>query len=287
MVALGAIYNDVIVRGQERAHSIGGVCNNVCRHLAQAAVEVELLVMLEPGELGDRALSDYEGLSIHVAATRVAQSMGLFEVSIEDGGEPRIVSVEHPTASLPAEHLELLERRIGTAELLVVELGVQRELVDAALAISKRHGLRRLGLPTRVDTVEDWPALLTELDILILNRSEAAALLRAPAPLTPGQAQVALERFLEFGLDIAIITFDASGTAVAERGKPTEIIPAPQLEVVSTLGAGDALAAGTIAGIVRGRSAADAVREAMPRVQRVLRSVEAFPSSPNQVSSPP
>ena len=278
VLAVGAIYRDRIVRDQEEVCSIGGVSTNLVRHLAQAGIAVELLVMLEPGPLGEQALEACRGLPIKVVATRVSGSMGEFHVALDSGGQTRIIAVRHPDGSLPAIHLDLLRGRVRCADFLLIELGVPRELVDAALDLGRRCGGSRVGLPTRVETVGDWPVILRQLDLLILNSAEAAAILGTREPIDFAQASVASERLLSYGLKSVVLSCGARGAVVAASGEPTQWIPAPEVDVVSTLGAGDALAAGTVIGLARGLSAAAAVSQAMPRVRRVLQSVEAFPT---------
>jgi sugar/nucleoside kinase (ribokinase family) len=258
----------------------------VSRHLAQADFDVDMLTMLEPGLVGDEALEAYRGLPINVVTTRVVGSMGEFRVALADG-VTRVVGVRHPDCPLPPAHIELLHERIRRADFLVIELGMPRELVSAALDAGRQHGLCRIGLPTRVDTIQNWAELLGELEVLILNCQEAASILGVGVglglglggrePLEVAQAPAAIEALLAHGLRVVVITFDSRGAVVAEQGEPMQWVPAPEVEVVSTLGAGDALAAGTIIGLAQGLSAPVAVCQAMPRVRQVLQSMLAFP----------
>jgi sugar/nucleoside kinase (ribokinase family) len=275
-LAVGAIYRDLVAHGQHVEISIGGVCNNVSRHLAQAGLDVDMLTMLEPGLVGDEALEAYRGLPINVVTTRVGGSLGEFRVALTDG-VTRVLGVRHPDCPLPPAHIELLHERVRHADFLVIELGMPRELVSAALDVGKERGLCRIGLPTRVDTIQNWAELLGELEVLILNCQEAASILEFHEPLEVAQAPAAIEALLAHGLQVVVITFDSRGAVVAAPGEPTQWVPAPEVDVVSTLGAGDALAAGTIIGLAQGLSAPVAVRQAMPRVRQVLQSMVAFP----------
>ena len=93
----------------------------------------------------------------------------------------------------------------------------------------------------------DWLALT---DHALLNEEEAAALgagggIAAIASLLPPDGTLVVKR-------------GASGALALRQGSET-VIPAPPVEVIDTVGAGDSFNAGYLAGTIRGRSLSEAL----------------------------
>ena len=99
-------------------------------------------------------------------------------------------------------------------------------------------------------------ALLRDLDVLVVNESEAAAYAAAwRLPAAPAAfIAAATERF---GVRV-VITLGARGAVTASAGGIVSVSP-PEVAVVDTTGAGDAFAGALAAALDRGADAADAV----------------------------
>jgi ribokinase len=101
------------------------------------------------------------------------------------------------------------------------------------------------------------PELLGLLDLLVVNRGEAADLLgQAEADLDPAQAAGDLARL---GPQAVIVTLGGDGLVVADAGGASRA-PAQAVKVVSTHGAGDAFIGALAAEWARGASLASAAR---------------------------
>jgi len=96
--------------------------------------------------------------------------------------------------------------------------------------------------------------ILSRLDLVFTNRREASVLLGEPS----GGARL-VERLLDTGIGGVVVSAGRDGAAVGDRAGVVAV-PALPAETVDVTGAGDALAAGTLAGIMSGLALADAVR---------------------------
>jgi sugar/nucleoside kinase (ribokinase family) len=116
--------------------------------------------------------------------------------------------------------------------------------------------------------------VLSELSCLFLNRREAAALTRtseeaSPAELVSELRRLGVMRAVLSGGARPVIGIDNTGTFTVDP-------PAPR-RIADVTGAGDALAGGTVAALLRGLPLTDAVREGMAAALLALDSDSASP----------
>lgn len=129
---------------------------------------------------------------------------------------------------------------------------LQNELPEAVnLAVAERAGKALLVLnaaPARAVA----PELLERLDLLVVNRGEAAALAGTDDP------QAAAERLRALGPQAVIVTLGSEGLVALSDGGLMRM-PAPKVAMVSAHGAGDAFTGALAARLARG----DALPEAL------------------------
>nr|WP_206171872.1 PfkB family carbohydrate kinase [Thiorhodococcus mannitoliphagus] len=98
-------------------------------------------------------------------------------------------------------------------------------------------------------------ALVTEADWVKLNEHELAMLAGAAAASARPIPELARDFMEQHDLSGLIVTMGSEGALGLIKGsEPVRVAPQPALEVVDTVGAGDAFAAVTILGIVNGWS---------------------------------
>jgi pseudouridine kinase len=130
--------------------------------------------------------------------------------------------------NLPAETLEALIRRQG---------GGRYQLAIDAVSITK---------------VRKLPTDLSGVDLLFLNADEAAILLSRPRATTLDAALNAAQALRDRGAGSVQLSLGSQGIAVAGEGF-AGIIPAAPATVIDLTGAGDAMVAGTLHGLLSGK----------------------------------
>jgi 1-phosphofructokinase len=100
------------------------------------------------------------------------------------------------------------------------------------------------------------------------NRAELAAATGAPTGTVEECARAA-ETLRSTGFERVVASLGADGALVATRSG-TVHVPAPEAEVVDTVGAGDALLAGVLAALAEGESDEDALRRGVAVASRVV-----------------
>lgn len=168
----------------------------------------------------------------------VSESTGSAMVYIVDNGDNSIVVVPGANAGLNAARVGRAVRRLcSSASVLVLQAEIAPDVIDVAVRTAVDCGARVVfNLAPFVALPE---ALLSLADPLVLNESEASALLgRAVGADVDGlAAAVTLQRSLATSI---VITLGPEGAVWADAGD-AGACPAPDVErVVDTTGAGDA-----------------------------------------------
>ncbi|WP_208987720.1 PfkB family carbohydrate kinase [Roseibium marinum] len=287
VISIGAIHLDTIAHAGETVRREtstpaafssrpGGVAANVARALCRLGIETSLV-----GALGDdsaaRMLVDRltgEGLGL-VHATRHGMTTGQYLALHDPDGslaaacvDDRILSeapaelfdpiLEDLTVRAPRETLWFLDANLPEPMLARVTATLAgRRIVANAVSEAKAPRLK---------------SVLGALDCLLLNSGEAAAL----TGFSRNASQEDLAQALaETGLRGFVLTGGRAEVLVREDGLLTRFTP-PPVEIVDVTGAGDALAAGTLAALARGYALTEAVPFGLSAAALTLRTTGAL-----------
>lgn len=239
----------------------GGVGFNVACVLARLGLPARLVtrvgrdaggetVLAAAGAAGvDTALTgtsaDFATAAYHaVLDNRGGLIIGIADMAIIDEMTPELVAAATTTAAAD--------------DLWIVDANLPVTTLDYLVGEAEARGIPVAALPVSPAKAPRLGPLLDRIALLFANRKEAAVLLDAGEAVEPGPAAAladALSR--RFGLQ-AVVTDGAGTVAAAAGGKVQPLVPL-RAKVRSVNGAGDALAAGTIAALAAGRSFVDAL----------------------------
>lgn len=122
--------------------------------------------------------------------------------------------------------------------------------------------LREVNSRLIVDTSGDHLFAAVDAGVFLLkpNRKELAALVGFEGdPANLDYAEAARE-VVGRGVEALVVSLDADGAFFTTQSGEEGLVPSPEIDVVSTIGAGDSTVAGMVVGLVRGYSVLDAVR---------------------------
>lgn len=182
---------------------------------------------------------------------------GTAVVVVDDHGENCIVVAPGANAKLTelsADQLVTIQR----AAVLVAQLEIPVATVAMAAYAARETGARVVlnAAPARVLPA----AVLDAVDLLVVNLGEAAALVGlGPADPAAAPVDALLTALLEIVPAVAI-TLGQDGSVHADRNGPTLWIPAVQVDVVDTTGAGDTFTGALAAAMTRGTPVPVALR---------------------------
>jgi len=217
------------VAGSSFVQSGGGKGANQAVAAARAGAEVVLCAAVGRDRFGDEALADLAGAGVATERViRVEEPTGVALVLVEDSGENEIVAVAGANRHADGRGLDWRPGDVAAAVLEVPIAAVEPFFEEA----------RAAGATTFFNAAPatDGAAALCQLaDVVCVNEGELAAL---------GDRS---------GISCLVVTLGAAGVRVVDGNGELEI-GAHDVEVVDTVGAGDAFCGVLAAGLAAGRT---------------------------------
>lgn len=249
IVVVGSVNVDFVASVEElpqpgetvAAHAFGTVSGGKGANQAVAACrlggEVTLVAAIgsDPVSMDLREELAAEGVSVSYVESIPDTRSGTALITVDRRGE-NVISVfsgANSELSLSREVLDLIE----SAEILLMQLEIPMETVLAA-ARAARGTVVLNAAPATVLPDE----LVSRIDVLIVNEHEGV---------------VAFDRERSTRIPTVITTLGARGASI-EGEFETVTVPAPQVDVVDTTGAGDTFCGAFCASVARGETTIDA-----------------------------
>jgi ribokinase len=176
-----------------------------------------------------------DGIDVGGLRTASAVHSGVALILVDDAGQNRIVLAPGANARLGAAEVNAEAARIAAAAMLIVQLEVPLEAVQAAIAIAHRAGVTVLLNPA--PAVPLPAALWPMIDLLVLNEGEAGALSGVPVS-DPQSAWAAARTLRALGAGRVLVTLGAQGVASVDQDGERHAAARP-VRAVDTTAAGD------------------------------------------------
>jgi ribokinase len=181
---------------------------------------------------------------------------GVAFILLSDEGENMIAFDPGADYRLIPDDVRRAEDAISRSTVLLTQLEVPLETVEAALSLAKEKGVTTILNPA---PARELPHSILELaDIVTPNRVEASMLTGVEVRDAKTAAEAG-RRLLSMGAGSAVITMGGEG-AVVVTGEEAYLVPAVRVTPVDTTGAGDAFNAGLAFGLVQGLPLMEAVK---------------------------
>lgn len=280
MVVVGSVNRDYVCRvptiprpgetllGADLTLGSGGKGGNQAVAAASAGAHTILIARVGDDADGQTMLADLNAAGVDTSgvATSTTAATGTAFVMVADDGENAIVVAPGANAELDADAVTAaLAGRIAVGDVLVLQAEIPVSGIEAAADLAERVGARVvLNLAPYQEMSE---ALLGFCDPLIVNQGEALALLDRTIDQVDGSADLA-ERVAGWARS-AVVTLGSRG-AVLSVGYDVIEVPADEVTVVDTTGAGDAFAGALAAALARGDDLHSAVRRGVAAGSRAV-----------------
>jgi len=218
----------------------GGKGGNQAHAAARLGARVTLVAALGQDVTGDQALADLEAAGVDTGGlVRDQGPSGVAVILVDAAGENMIAVAPGANERLTAARVsELLAGRVTAGTVLLASLEVPLAAVSAAAAAAA--GTDGAVLVVNPAPGQSLPRDLIDGVILTPNQGE---LLRLP-PGSPAEAgpdeDAAVAHLLGAGARAVIVTRGSRGATLFRAGRAPADFPAPRVEVVDTVGAGDA-----------------------------------------------
>ncbi len=242
--------------------SVGGVGRNIAENLARLGERVVLLSAVGSDGSGRRILQQATECNLdvshvlvddsyHTAAyLAVLDASGNLIMSIDD----MVINRKLLTPGFVYRHRALFR----DAHMIVLDANLSAAALKTIFALARRYAVPICADPTTATLAPRLCPYLPDLMLVTPNAAEAEAL--CGVPVTDRETSLAAaHKLVSLGVQIAIVTLGATGLVYA-TSQESGHVPAIECEVVDLTGAGDALTASVVFGLLHGLPVAEAVR---------------------------
>lgn len=195
-------------------------------------------------------------------------------VMVDAGAENSIIVVAGSNAKLTAADIERAGRLVTEADVVVCQLEIPLEAVQAAAAACTGTFVLN---PAPARPLP--PELLALTDVLVVNETEYETVLGEALPSDLDDLRLVAGR--DGTPDVVVATLGGRGAAVCTPGAVT-LLPAPAVAVVDTTGAGDTFVGALAAELATGLDVLDAARLAVVAATLSTQSLGAIAGMPRR-----
>jgi len=269
IVVVGSLNQDTTVRvarlpqpgesvlGQGHFSDTGGKGANQAVAAARLGGSVAMVGMVGADPAGARLLQSLREAGVATGAIqRSADSAtGLALITVDERGENMIVVSPGANAFLRPSDVQGSAEFLEHAAITLLQLEIRIDTVAAAAGLAGGTVILNPAPARHLDS-----GLLSNVDVLVPNRTELGVLCGSPEPQTIDEA-ARLAAMID-GPRAVVVTLGSDGALLVEGGEAIHV-PSVLVEPVDPTGAGDAFCAGIADALVRGESTEDAVRWAV------------------------
>jgi ribokinase len=253
---------DETVTGRRWEQICGGKGGNQAVMAARAGARTAFIGRVGDDAFGRRLRENLEAAGVEASQVLIDADAGsgMSAAIVQDDGDYGAVIVSGANLNIAPEGVAAQWRALGGAPVLVL----QNEIPEAANVAAARAAGARVVLnaaPARAMT----PELLDGVDILVVNRVEAAMLSGAKVET---RAQALAVAALLPAREAVLVTLGGEGLVLCEKGGAAAWIAPHRVKVVSTHGAGDCFVGALAAGLAAGATLREAAERANARAAR-------------------
>jgi len=247
------------VLGSAARFTPGGKGANQAVAAARLGADVRMVGCVGGDDFGRQLLAALRTEGVNTDGVRVVAGVptGLAMIAVDTQAENLIVVA--PGANHEVGPPDVAAAAEDPRDILVISAEIPAQAISQALAQAGPCVFNLAPAPENAATLV--AAGGKHLDWLVVNESEAAAVLGHPISGLAAAAQAAAE-LITSGPRHAVVTAGAHGAALASADDPPEIIEGFPVRAVDTVGAGDTFVGALAVALAAGVPAPDATRAA-------------------------
>jgi ribokinase len=259
IVVLGSLNVDLVIRvaslpkpgetvlGDRLETFAGGKGANQAVAAARLGGRVSMVGRVGNDRFGEMLLAQLrrDGVDASSVVRDAEQPSGTALILVGSGGQNMIAVAPGANGAVGEGEVERALEHLHSDGLLVMQLEIPAAVVDAAIRKARQQGSRVLlnAAPARS---LDWD-LMADLDVLVVNETEATAILRESVSDVKAACRAA-RKANEAGVRLAVVTLGDQGAVFSERGD-CQHVPAFSVEMVDATAAGDAFVGALAVGL--------------------------------------
>ena len=255
--------------------SVGGVARNVAENLARLGMNVALMTAVGDDSTGREILRQATETGVDTRQTLVVEGgrTGAYLAVLDSTGALHVAVDDMAVLeAITPRYLHDRRRMIAEAAMVMVDANLTPAALETLFGIAAKSNVRVCADPTSPLLAARLRPYVTQLAVTTPNAAEAEALTGLSLE-DDDDAQRVARYLVSVGVGLAVITLGERGLAYAtseESGR----LPAIRTEVVDLTGAGDALTAGVIFGLLNDLEPVEAVRLGLSAATLTLKSAE-------------
>lgn len=271
VLVLGSVNMDLVIRanrlpevgetlmGHDFFSAFGGKGANQAVALAKLGQPTHFIGQVGNDDFGQTLLLALNAAGVDTAGIDLNPDThsGVASIVVTDSGDNTIACAPGANGSVGTAQLNTLHTKLDQAQWLLLELGIPLPVVVAAAQAAQAAGVSVLLDPSPVPETFP-PELYGCIEILTPNETEASQLVGFSVH-DPATAQQAAEHLQALGVATVIITLGSQG-AWCSSATFSGWTPAPIVEVVDTVAAGDAFNGALVTALCEGQSLEIAVQ---------------------------
>lgn len=236
----------------------GGVSRNVAENIANVELNPTFVSIVDNSAAGTEVL---EKLKRHKVNTdyilRTDDGMGTWLAIFDNTGDVVASISKRPDLS---PILDLLEEKgdeiIGNADSIALEMDMDKEIVKKVFSLASKHNKKVFAVVSNMSIAAERRDFIKETGCFVCNIQEAGILFMDDfSSMEPGLLKrVILDKATMAGIPRMIVTLGDKGAVYAESGVGSGYVPARNVEVRDTTGAGDAFFSGITIGLTYGKT---------------------------------
>lgn len=243
--------------------SFGGVARNVAENLARLGQPVTLVSAVGKDDLGKQLLNHTASAGVDVnCCIQVSDAATAAYIAILDDKGNLSYGLDDMTIlrHVSSAYLRSQSDLFAQSALVFVDANLAPATLRTVFSLARRHNVPVCADATSTLLAKRLENHIPRLFLLNANRSEASALLNNRIEVNDmTNALAAAREFVRMGVEIAVIPIGEGGVCYA-TSQTSGHIPAVLTRIVDSIGAGDALTATTLFGILNGMDIDEAIR---------------------------
>lgn len=246
------------VLGDEFTMAPGGKGANQAVAAARLGCPVTMLGRVGKDLFGEQLVENLRnnGISTDLIITDSSHPTGVALINIDEQAENSIVVASGANKHCTPEDLQVLGKTVDEFKILMLQLEIPLQTVEAAAKLAKQHGLTVILDPAPARQLPS--SLLQLVDIITPNETEAFILTGLEVH-DAESAKAAAAVLLAQGVKNVVIKLGAKGALWAAENR-SEHLPGEKVNAIDTTAAGDAFGGGLAAGLAAGQDMLSALK---------------------------
>lgn len=292
IVVVGSSNSDLIIKadkipkpgetviGGKFYQAAGGKGANQAVAAARAGGNVAFIACIGDDVFGKEAIEGFKKDSINIDNIYIDpnEASGTALILVDKNGENSIAVASGANLLLKKGHLEKAKDIITTSKVLLMQLEIPVDTVEAAASMAYSNGITTILNPAPAQKLSD--ELLKKITVITPNETEAE-LLTGIEVKNIEDARKASDVLLGKGVELVIITLGTQGAFYAQKGE-SKLIKGFKVEAMDTTAAGDTFNGALAVAIAENKPILEAINFANAAGAISVTRIGAQPSAPTR-----